>query len=103
MHVLHHTSGAPHPAERSVVLRLLRSTCWLFFANPVAIVVACLCLFLLGNVLLSIYQAQAAGIKWEASQVVNCASFIIAVTFLACLAIGHLALMWVAGWRSGRS
>ena len=101
MKVLHPTSGSADHAGRTVVLRMLRSACWMFFANPLAFIVAGLCFWLLGCLLLSVYQAQAAGAEWRLWEVLGYGGGIIGLTFLACLAVGHIALMWIAGWRSG--
>lgn len=102
MQLLHPISGESHPDDRSTAVRLLRSACWMFFANPLALVVAAVCLCLLARMVLSICQARAAGIEWRMTSVLSCGSFIIAVSVLACAAIIHMVVMGITGWRSGR-
>ena len=102
MQALDHPSGGVHRAGPPVV-RLLRSVCFVVLANPLAFAVAGTCVWLTAHLLLGIHHARVEGIEWELSDVLSCGSCIVALLFLACVAIGHIVLMLIAGWRGRES
>ena len=56
-------------------------------------------MWLLVNLFLGIQNARSGGFNWGLSDVVCCAGYFLVLTAVAGLALGHLALMWIVGWR----
>ncbi len=96
------TSGGAKNAGSSVLLRSLRAAGFTLLANPLAFAVAGTCLWLLANLLIAPYR-EPQGIGGDLPAVLSFAGGVIAFTVLAVLALGHIAVMWITGWRGRRA
>ncbi len=97
------TSGAAVAGAGCLALRLLRSTGSSLLANPLAFAVTGVSVWLLASLVIGLFRAQAAGAEWSLSGLLSCGTCILALGLLACLASGHIAVTWIAGWRANRS
>jgi hypothetical protein len=103
MRVSDDTSIGANQGGSAIVFRVLRGTGATLLANPLSFAVAAACVWLLVHLLLGISRARQAGVAWSLFDVVSCTGCFFVLTFLACLAMGHITLMWVVGWRGDRS
>jgi hypothetical protein len=79
--------------------RLAGGACATLLANPVAFAVAGTCLWLLTQVVVGVVRARAEGVDWGVSDVVSCGVCMLALLVLAGLALGHITLTAIVGWR----
>lgn len=102
MQVTHEIPSGANPDGHSTVVRLLRGLCFTLLANPLAFVVAGISIWLLTQLILGVSRARAAGLEWDLSDFASFGGLMVVLSVLACLALGHIALMWVVGWRGNR-
>ena len=95
------TPGLHH--EHCSILRVLRCLGCMLLANPIALAVAVTCLSLLVRLAVGTDQQPGQQRAWSVLEVIRFIGINVVLIFLTCLACGHLALMWLIGWRGSEA
>lgn len=103
MQVIHNTPDGVNKSSASAGIRLLQGGCLPLLASPFAFPVAGVCLWLLAHLFLVAYRGPGEGHDWGLLEMAGWAGCTIVLMVMAALAIGHIVLMGIAGWRDDRS
>ena len=82
-----------------IVRRLLRGLFSAVILNPHAIVATVILGWLLAHVILGVHRTHTECVGWELHEVLGCSACVLALTVLTCLAVGHVVITFIAGWR----
>ncbi|MBI5866451.1 MAG: hypothetical protein HZB38_18425 [Planctomycetes bacterium] len=80
---------------------MLRTIGFMYFAHPLALALAALCIWLVTEMVLGMYRPTTE--YSTVREVLGFAAGLTALTLLTGLVLCYLSLVWIAGWRGRQS